>query len=581
MTTAATSLLGLALPVQGELSGTWGDTVNNSITSLLDTAIAGTTTLSTDADVTLTTTQLAANQARAAIILWTAGGTVTRTITVPAQSKPYIVVNKTSSTQSIVLIGATGAGVTLIAGEKAVVAFNGTDFVKISNLNGISTFTNVTPGFTSTATAAATTTLTSSSTYFQRFTGTTTQTVVLPAGTAMAKGQGFIINNESTGNVTLQNGTPTTLGTIVSGMSLYVYCEDNSTTAGAWATYLFVPGVGVSSAQVTWGTAGLSMGGQTITNAIWNGTPVGASYGGTGVTTGVYGFKNRIINGAFNVRQYSGISASGTGNIGAYVVDRWIGTAGGSTPSFTSAVASTTLPTSSVPQYALTITMGGSSGGGLGVAQRIESIHLSDLYNQTVTVQVYLATSAAASVSWNAYYANTADTWQSVSSSSGIANLATSITSGTLSTTSSLALYTFSFNIGTNAPTNGLQIWFTTTAAASGTLTVTGLQLEKGSTATSFDYRSYQDELLLCNRYYGNYGGVLNTTALYLTVATSRTAMRVNPTVVGLAFPAGSGGALTFSAYPSTTAFTGFGTVYQSSSHSANTQCAFALNAEL
>ena len=40
MTTAYTSLLGLALPVQGELQGTWGDTVNNSITSLLDTAVA-------------------------------------------------------------------------------------------------------------------------------------------------------------------------------------------------------------------------------------------------------------------------------------------------------------------------------------------------------------------------------------------------------------------------------------------------------------------------------------------------------------------------------------------------------------
>ena len=43
MTTAATTLLGLGLPVTGELSGTWGDVVNNSITNLLDTAIAGTT----------------------------------------------------------------------------------------------------------------------------------------------------------------------------------------------------------------------------------------------------------------------------------------------------------------------------------------------------------------------------------------------------------------------------------------------------------------------------------------------------------------------------------------------------------
>jgi hypothetical protein len=61
--TASTTLLGLALPVTGDLSGTWGDAVNNSITLLLDTAVAGTTTLSTDADVTLTTTVLASNQA--------------------------------------------------------------------------------------------------------------------------------------------------------------------------------------------------------------------------------------------------------------------------------------------------------------------------------------------------------------------------------------------------------------------------------------------------------------------------------------------------------------------------------------
>ena len=62
MTTAYTSLLGLALPTTGELQGTWGDTVNNSITSLLDTAVAGTTTLSTDGDVTLSTTTGAADR---------------------------------------------------------------------------------------------------------------------------------------------------------------------------------------------------------------------------------------------------------------------------------------------------------------------------------------------------------------------------------------------------------------------------------------------------------------------------------------------------------------------------------------
>ena len=157
MTTAATSLLGLALPVTGELSGTWGDTVNNSITSLVDSAVAGTTTLSSDADVTLTTTTLAANQAREAIILWTAGGTATRTITAPAQSKTYIVINKTSSTQSIKLVGAgPTTGVTIVAAESAVCAWNGVDFVKVSTTATASSFSAGTTGFTpSTATTGA------------------------------------------------------------------------------------------------------------------------------------------------------------------------------------------------------------------------------------------------------------------------------------------------------------------------------------------------------------------------------------------------------------------------------------------
>jgi hypothetical protein len=149
MTTAATSLLGLALPVTGELSGTWGDTVNNSITSLVDSAIAGTTTLSTDADVTLTTTTLSANQAREAILLWTASGTVTRNITAPAQSKAYIVINATGSTQSIVLRGAgPTTGVTIVAAEKALCAWNGSDFVKIATTASVSSFSAGTTGLT-------------------------------------------------------------------------------------------------------------------------------------------------------------------------------------------------------------------------------------------------------------------------------------------------------------------------------------------------------------------------------------------------------------------------------------------------
>jgi hypothetical protein len=144
MTTSYTSLLGLALPVTGELSGSWGDTVNNYITSYLDAAVAGTNTISTDADVTLTKTtnaSLSGTSSQYAVILWTAGGTVTRTIIAPSASSGsrqfYIVVNKTSSTQSIKLCG-TGptTGVTIGAGSSAICTWNGSDFIKVSGSGG-------------------------------------------------------------------------------------------------------------------------------------------------------------------------------------------------------------------------------------------------------------------------------------------------------------------------------------------------------------------------------------------------------------------------------------------------------------
>ena len=124
-------LLGLALPTTGDLTGTWGTTVNDAITNLIDSAIAGTTTLSANADVTLSTTNGAANQARNAIILWTASnGVTTRNITAPAQSKAYLVIN--AGTGSIVIRGSgPTTGVTVAAGVRALVAWNGSDFVKI------------------------------------------------------------------------------------------------------------------------------------------------------------------------------------------------------------------------------------------------------------------------------------------------------------------------------------------------------------------------------------------------------------------------------------------------------------------
>jgi hypothetical protein len=168
MTTAFSSLIGLALPVEGELDGTWGDVVNNATTSYLDIAIAGTQTLSANADATLVqtfgtdlATNIGATTAQYAVIRWTASnGATTRNINVPNSSKTYVVIN--DGTGSIVLRGVTGptTGITIVSGEKCVAAWNGSDFVKVSSsvADGVTTFQTSLSGLTpSTATSGAVT----------------------------------------------------------------------------------------------------------------------------------------------------------------------------------------------------------------------------------------------------------------------------------------------------------------------------------------------------------------------------------------------------------------------------------------
>jgi len=134
---AATALLGLTQPSTGTLAGVWGDTINNEITALLESAVAGTTPLATDADVTLTSTVSIANQARQAILLFSGPRTALRTITAPAQSKEYVVINATTGGFSVKLVGAgPTTGLTIVNGEKALVAWNGSDFVRVSTIGG-------------------------------------------------------------------------------------------------------------------------------------------------------------------------------------------------------------------------------------------------------------------------------------------------------------------------------------------------------------------------------------------------------------------------------------------------------------
>ena len=158
MTINYTTNLGLAEPVTGTESGTWGDDVNKGITDYLDIAIAGTQTISGSLTaVTLSITNgssAGSNIAQAGtgstgsaqyqIINCTGNPASLLTVTVPASSKTYIVNNTTSTSQSVKIVGAgPTAGVTIVSGEKATIAWNGSDFIKISSTVGLTTTVTV------------------------------------------------------------------------------------------------------------------------------------------------------------------------------------------------------------------------------------------------------------------------------------------------------------------------------------------------------------------------------------------------------------------------------------------------------
>ena len=133
MTINYTTLLGLAQPVTGTESGTWGTVVNDEITALVEQAVAGAVTIDVTAgNVTLTATTGASNQARNAILLVTGTPGVSRNIVAPSSSKIYIVIN--GSDGAVVIKGSATTGVTIPVGTRGMVFWNGSDFVLLSNL---------------------------------------------------------------------------------------------------------------------------------------------------------------------------------------------------------------------------------------------------------------------------------------------------------------------------------------------------------------------------------------------------------------------------------------------------------------
>ena len=283
---------------------------------------------------------------------------------------------------------------------------------------------------------------------------------------------------DSNGNPVVSSGTGTTVVSsvmepVVSAASLSDARTNLGLASGATTT------VGTMATQ---NASAVAITGGTIDNVNLSNT---------------FGFKNRIINGLMVLDQRNaGASQTFTaGGALAYAVDRWYGFCTGANVTGQQVAGSTT-PTNTQFRYRFT---GAASVTAVGFGQRIEQNNSYDLAGSTCTLSADLAISATlTTVTWTASYATTtADTFGTLATPT-----VTQIATGTFTVTSTVT--NFSANISVPAAaTTGIQIVFTVGALTAGlTWTIGNVQLEKGSTATSFDYRPITTELTLCQRYY-------------------------------------------------------------------------------
>jgi hypothetical protein len=205
-----------------------------------------------------------------------------------------------------------------------------------------------------------------------------------------------------------------------------------------------------------------------------------------------FGFKNRIINGAMQIAQRATsatITAGSTIAAGYSTVDRFYVYCTGAN------VTAAQVAGSGATKNRLQIT-GAASVTAVGIGQRIEQLNSYDMAGSTATLSVDISNSLLTTVTWTAYYANTADTFGTLASPTR-----TQIATGTFTVSSTLTRYNTQISIPA-AATTGIEVVFTVGAQTSGTWVIGDVMLEKSSTATSFDYRPYGTELALCQRYY-------------------------------------------------------------------------------
>jgi hypothetical protein len=238
-------------------------------------------------------------------------------------------------------------------------------------------------------------------------------------------------------------------------------------------------------------------------------------------------FRSRIINGAMVIDQRNaGASVTNTA-AGVYTLDRWR-MFGDQASKFSvqQDAGAVTLPVGFTDYLGVTSLSAYTVGAGeiFNIAQRIEGFNIADLgwgtaNAATVTLSFWVRSSltgtfggalrnSAGNRSYPfTYTVSAANTWELKSVT--IAG----DTSGTWLTTNGIGIL-LNFSLGTGSTFSGTagswsgSDFFSATGATSvvgtngATFYITGVQLEKGTQATSFEYRQYQQELALCQRYF-------------------------------------------------------------------------------
>jgi hypothetical protein len=245
-------------------------------------------------------------------------------------------------------------------------------------------------------------------------------------------------------------------------------------------------------------------------------------------------------------------STSSANNDDTYVLDRFYILSDGN--DIVDVTQTTTVPTGAKYSIGLDVETVNKK---FGIAQIIENANCYDAIGGNVTISFQAKVSATANldnikcaiVAWS----GTADTvtsdiisaWNAEGTNPTlIANATYENTPANLGVTTSFATYSVTANVDTASTSNIiLFIWSDVTTTALGEfLYITNVQLEKGSTATSFDYRPYGTELALCQRYYYKVSAVDNntvfgtglsdTTTLALIYTPFQVYMRINATAL-------------------------------------------------